>query len=685
MEQAVTDGAGLHTAQRVLRRFAPAPFTLLLIAVAGLGTALALARQATFGAVLTYDSLEYIGIARNLLDGEGLVRWSGQVYTLWPLGYPLVLTIGSLGVLDPLSIAGPLNAGLFGLTIFVSGRFLQQRLASRFLVAWACLALALSIPLAWSAAQMLTESLFILLTTAALACLDKFLRQGGAAHLVLASAFSAFAWQTRYVGVALAAFVGLALLFQRRATLPQRGRRVALFALICGTPMAIWLTRNWLLTGTTTTHFRAPWPGLSEATAKALRYASEWLHFHLPGLPLSPNQAIGLVLGPTLIAMIAWPFLVKRPRPAGDWAPAALFGGFALTYLIATVGLTGLGAAGHGFQARYLLPLYLPLVVVLATTLDRFLAAEGERPLFGRLRLWPGHGQPRKLSNAATAVLLALSLWLAGQVMPNREHIGYANDGHLWLAYSSERWQRSETLRYLREKPLPGWIWAVEPTIVSFHNPADARYRYLPGGVGPRPSGVPELSRQLAHVSERAYLVWLTEAVWRHPDFPFGPASLRVLPGLALLRELDDGVIFRIAAEHTPAPDTNPYLSAQAAIASGELGPPLARSVFDLHLLDGKLVYAKAPCAAQDTQARFFLHVVPANAADLPADSRHRGYERLGFDFQRYGAIFDGTCLALATLPEYAIERVRTGQSERGGRRIWEEAFKPASGGTVQP
>lgn len=684
MEQAVTDGAGLRTAHRVLRRFAPAPFTLLLIAFACLGTALALARQATFGAVLAYDSLEYIGVARNLLAGEGLVRWDGRVYTLWPLGYPLVLAIGSLGMVDPLALAGPLNAGLFGLTIFVAGRFLQRRLASRFLVAWACLALALSIPLAWSAAQMLTESLFILLTTAALACLDKFLRQREAAHLVLASAFSAFAWQTRYVGVALAAFVGLALLFQRRATLPQRGGRVALFALICGAPMAIWLTRNWLVTGTTTTHFGTPGPGLSEATAKALRYASEWLHFHLPGLPLSPNQAIWLVLGPALIAVIAWPFLVKRARPAADWAPAALFGGFALTYLIATVGLTGFGVVGHGFQARYLLPLYLPLVVVLATTLDRFLAIEAERPLFGRLRLWPGARSARRRSNAATAVLLALSVWLGGQVMPNREHIGYANDGHLWLAYSSERWQRSETLRYLRENPLSGWIWAVEPTIVHLHNPADARYRYLPGGAGPR-QGLSELSRQLAHVSERAYLVWLTEATWHHPDFPFGPASLRVLPGLVPLRELDDGVIFRIVAEHTPAPDTNPYLSAQAAIASGELGPPLARSVFDLHLLDGKLVYAKAPCAAQDTQARFFLHVVPANEADLPADSRHRGYERLGFDFQRHGAMFDGTCLAFATLPEYAIERVRTGQSERGGRRIWEEAFKPASDGSVRP
>ena len=675
-------------ARRFARRLAPAPFTLLLIGIACLGAALALARQAAFGAVLRYDSLEYLAVASNLLSGEGLLRWHGGVYSLWPPGYPVLLAIGTLGLTDPQSIAGPLNATLFGITVFAAGRYLQRRLASRFLAAWTSLALALSIPLAWSAAQVLSETLFILLATGALIWLDKFLRDGRMPHLVLAAALSALAWQTRYIGAALAAFAGLALLLQQGAALSQRARRAALFALICGAPMAVWLLRNWLLTGVTTTHFQHPRRSALEEGSRTLSHLADWLHFGPSWLPLSPDQAIWLVLGPTLLAAIAWPLLAKRARPpsgAADWLPAALFGGFALAYFITLLGLILHGVLWHGIEARYLLPLYVPFAIAAATALDRFLAIERERPLLGRLRPWPGHRRSPKPSNAAAAVLAALSLWLAGQAMPNWEHVGQANAGNLWQAYSGERWQRSETLRHIRENPLPGEIWAPEPIIVRFHNSADARYRYLPGGgPGSGPKGLPALRRQLAKATEHGYLVWAVESMWRSPVYPFGPANLRTLPGLAPFAELADGVIFRIDPKHVPAPGPNPYLTAQAAIASGELGPPLARSVFDLRLLDGKLVYAKAPCAAQDTQAYFFLHVLPADAADLPADSRRRGYERLGFNFHRYGAAFDGTCLALAPLPEYPIEWIRTGQSERG-KRIWEATLTSHASALDQP
>ena len=45
---------------------------------------------------------------------------------------------------------------------------------------------------------------------------------------------------------------------------------------------------------------------------------------------------------------------------------------------------------------------------------------------------------------------------------------------------------------------------------------------------------------------------------------------------------------------------------------------PLARSVFDIYLADGALTYVKEPCAQADTEDRFFLHVVPQSADDLP-------------------------------------------------------------------
>lgn len=38
------------------------------------------------------------------------------------------------------------------------------------------------------------------------------------------------------------------------------------------------------------------------------------------------------------------------------------------------------------------------------------------------------------------------------------------------------------------------------------------------------------------------------------------------------------------------------------------------------------------------------------------------------------GVLFDGKCAAVLPLPDYAIERLRTGQFTKEGRETWEAA-----------
>ena len=81
------------------------------------------------------------------------------------------------------------------------------------------------------------------------------------------------------------------------------------------------------------------------------------------------------------------------------------------------------------------------------------------------------------------------------------------------------------------------------------------------------------------------------------------------------------------------------------------------------------MTWLKEPCAAEDTAAAFFLHVFADDAADLPADSRSRGFERFEFRFRRYGADHDGTCMVSADLPDYYdIAGIRTGQAADGAK-----------------
>ena len=112
------------------------------------------------------------------------------------------------------------------------------------------------------------------------------------------------------------------------------------------------------------------------------------------------------------------------------------------------------------------------------------------------------------------------------------------------------------------------------------------------------------------------------------------------------------------------------YRRAYAAAAASK---PVAESGFDVYLDGGSLVYVKEPCAADDTRGRFLLSIFPVSSDDLPEDAKREGREHvsLNFDFDAYGAVFDGKCVILRTLPDYPIAAVETGQWIPGGERLW--------------
>ena len=113
-------------------------------------------------------------------------------------------------------------------------------------------------------------------------------------------------------------------------------------------------------------------------------------------------------------------------------------------------------------------------------------------------------------------------------------------------------------------------------------------------------------------------------------------------------------------------------------IAAGDYGLPVAQSDFDVYLRGDALAYLKEPCAAGDTDARFFLHIFPADSADLPTDSRERGFANLDFQFADRGAYAGDKCVATRTLPTYPIELIRTGQFVSGEGRVWDVEFSTA-------
>ena len=134
------------------------------------------------------------------------------------------------------------------------------------------------------------------------------------------------------------------------------------------------------------------------------------------------------------------------------------------------------------------------------------------------------------------------------------------------------------------------------------------------------------------------------------PDYPL--AALRTGQLIPLQGELWSADLI------VPA-DPNQLRSDYSALAAAE---PVARDYFDLYGLDNRLLYRRESCAAADTAAPFFLHIIPRDVTDLPAERRPAGFAHFGFDFVRRGGHFDGKCLAAISLPEYPIKEMRTGQ-----------------------
>ena len=145
----------------------------------------------------------------------------------------------------------------------------------------------------------------------------------------------------------------------------------------------------------------------------------------------------------------------------------------------------------------------------------------------------------------------------------------------------------------------------------------------------------------------------------RLPDYPLTAVRTgQYFPGRRNLWSVElraPAVLNRLRADH-------------AALSATK---PVARDYFGLYATDNRLLYLRESCAAADTTAGFFLHIIPEDVADLPADRRDAGFAHAGFAFTRQGSHFDGKCLAAVPLPDYPIKEIRTGQHIPGQGNLW--------------
>ena len=645
--------------------------TLFAAAAGVLGAALVLAREAAHGPGLGPDSVIYVEVARHLLEGEFFTQRYGAPLILQPPLYPALLAAASLSLFDPKDVIAPVNAAIVGATVFVAGRWLAGRITGRSLGAWSLLAVACAHPLVWAGSIGFPAALFILLSTLALIKADAFLQEGKRSSLALASLFSMLAWLTHYTGIAIVVSVGALLLIGPGAPLAVRAKRAAAYALASSAPTAVWWSGVLYRTGDADPLERAVDYSFFGLTGDIAAAVSKWAFVNLFVNSLYPEPVewpIAAALSAAALLALAIGVGYGAARAAFDkseavgvlwerWGSVFVFGGFALTFIALYLTALMLGQTWNGAQDRHLVPAHLSLFIAGVLALDRRL---GRRESGGRTFSVGGVSVRLSLSGAATAALWAwLGLALALHVVAIREANAYGITRWDVGKYGEPRWAHSETIAYIRDEPLSGEVYTNQVEALSLYAPGDADPRLIP-----RLDAVPGWAESAPAGSG---VVWFDDI---GTPLEHDAADLRATPGLDVAADLSDGVVFVVRRGRDPRP------ALRAAYEALTRGEPVVRSVYNLYLDGRTLAYAKSPCAREDGAARFFLHVTPMNADDLPYDRKRHGFDNLDFSFESRGVRFEGNCLVSVVLPSYPVAEVRTGQFA-GPKLLWEAEFPP--------
>lgn len=433
----------------------PFPASILVLGLlAILGTFLVL--QATpQGLALSDDSIAYIASARSILSGDGYrAAWlaSNKPLTHFPPGFSSVLAVIGLSGLDPLRGTRLVNSLLFGVNTILLGIIGWRMTRSQ--IAGIVLAVLFLVngSLFRIHTTAMSEPLYFFFTLASFLAFSQYFSRtfqnetatknlgvlgGENGFLLVTAILTAFAYLTRYAGLALLATYIAALIILHdtwRKRLTSAGIFLAGFI-----PFALaWGIRNRLLADNATNRTIVYHPINAENFQMGIYNFSvffmpfeDWRRAMMGTSDLFPTIIISIVL--ILLVWVAYKGLRKFFKPSTEtpevlsFVSVLYFFGY-LSSLIVT--MTWFDAATK-FQLRIIAPLLITLLTMLVYFVHW---------------LW----QQQALPWCGTTVILALcTIALSTHGMIST----FTQLGKGGVGYASFRWFDSEAMEFLRGLP----------------------------------------------------------------------------------------------------------------------------------------------------------------------------------------------------------------------------------------
>ena len=220
-----------------------AVLSLVALLIGGMATS-------AYGAGVASDSTKYLSVAQSVLDGDGLFDHRGKALLSWPPLYSF--TIAGLSALtgwDVFAAAWYLNIFLLGLNLFLSGVIFYRVFPEKLFYAYlAVLFVFLSNPSLRIHAVISSDPFYLTVVFALVLALDRYISNRSFGAFIFILLLSALAPLLRYVGLAIGATAGVAILIEQYRSPRIWLRDGFLLALVTSLPIAWWLVVHNLMT-----------------------------------------------------------------------------------------------------------------------------------------------------------------------------------------------------------------------------------------------------------------------------------------------------------------------------------------------------------------------------------------------------------------------------------------------------
>jgi 4-amino-4-deoxy-L-arabinose transferase-like glycosyltransferase len=472
---------------------------------------------------LSPDSVAYISTANNLASCKGFVAYDGSPFVYWPPLYPTLLAAFLWTGYDAIELAKVINAICFGGIILVTRFLLRDVAPAKPVLLVTLLGVLLGLPLIAVSRMAWSEPLFILLCLLFLLALGRYLNSGAKIFLTAAAFASSLACLARYSGVA-AVLTGLMLLMTREIPRKEKFRDAYMFAFVALLPLALWLGRNYLLTGTLT--------GERGPSACGLRLVGYSLVSSLAGWFVSP----ALLPRVSLVALVILPiggfvtYINLQPNKSICDLSSLHMRSFLLFTVIYVLHLVS-SACSVAFDSignRLLSPVYVPILLLIGAATGRMSRLLNKRVVY-------------------SFFIVAAIVWL-GYLGKELQYVSASDRNGI----NSISWQQSQLLSYLRLNRAEGAYLSNHPEALYIHANMVAAIspRKLLYSSSATTKDVEMLMQRMRSDPKTTYLVW-----FNIDDRPY-LYSIKALSNwfrIDAVKTFADGAIYAVKLQRQPS------------------------------------------------------------------------------------------------------------------------------------